>query len=164
MKPVRFIESKGLLICGNSGSDVGSAWQKWESTSAGHPALKCGLDYNSNDNPGAFEVRFYPDEAEFDFVGTQMRQTEPESLWDYMQIPIVTYAVFDIDTKIDQGPQFNGVNDWIAANENEYKRFKWDADGHVKEAEFVICVYDHTEKFAKEQIMELWIPVVKVES
>jgi|GEM_PF-5059494 len=26
MKPVRFVESKGMIICGKSGGDVGSAW------------------------------------------------------------------------------------------------------------------------------------------
>lgn len=125
------------------------------------PELKYGLPYDENKNPGAFEARFYPKEGELDFVGMQMSQTEQESRWDYMRIPATTYAVFDIDCKIDQGSQFAGINEWLIENEGEYKRSKWDAGGQISAAAFVLCVYDHTNKFAKEQIMELWISLEK---
>jgi len=160
MKPIRFIESEGLLLCGNKGNDVGSAWRKWESTSVDYE-LKHAIPYDANNNPGAFEARFYPDGGEFDFVGIQVGQREPGTAWEYMRIPAAIYAVFEIDCKIDQGPQYNELNEWLNENEVEYKRFKWDADGQIVAAEFVLCVYDHTEKFAKQQIMEIWIPVEK---
>ena len=162
MNPVRFIENKSILLCGNNGGDAGSAWRKWEETSVGHPELKCGLPYDAHSNPGAFEVRFYPSGGEYVFVGTQMSQTEPESKWHYIQIPETIYVVFDIDCKIDQGPQFAGLNEWLHNNKEKYKRFTWDANGKISPAEFVICVYDHTNKFAKEQIMEMWVSLVEV--
>ena len=162
MKPVRFVESKGMIICGKSGGDVGSAWHDWESLSVEHK-IKHYLPSDKNENPGAgaFEARFYPPEGEYDFVGEFVSKKDPDSVWDYLEIPAATYAVFDIDHKIDQNSQFAELNEWLAANENEYTRFEWDAHGKITKAIFVLCVYDHTEKFAKEQIMEMWIPLVK---
>ena len=82
-----------------------------------------------------------------------------ESVWDYLQIPKFTYAVFDIDCKIDQHPQFDQINEWLRLNEDKYKQLEWDADGQITPAAFVLCVYDHTNKFASDHIMEMWIPI-----
>jgi len=121
-------------------------------------------DINLNPGAGAFEARFYPTEGEFVFVGEVVSIKDPDSVWDYLVVPATTYAVFDVDHKIDQGPQFAEINEWLAANETEYKRFEWDADGKVTKTAFVLCVYDHKEKFGKEQIMEMWIPLIKIDN
>jgi len=164
MEPVRFIESDGMIVCGYSGDNVGAAWHKWETMSANtanhHEKT---LPYDPLTNPGALEARFYHSGGEYDFVGCGIVTGEnPDSQWEYLHIPKTTFAVFDIDHKIDQRPQFGALNGWLDENKGKYKRLMLDAGGKINPAEFVICVYDHSGKFGRDRIMEMWIPLVKI--
>jgi hypothetical protein len=53
---------------------------------------------------------------------------------------------------------------WLNENTSSYKRFAWDAGGLIPELDFMICAYDHRKggKFSDSQVMEVWIPLVKV--
>ena len=161
------IERKALLLEGCLIKyEGGNAWMKWEKMDSHENNDRRYAHYHQVDNypeeSRAFEVRFYPSDAEYVFTGLEVTHEEPDVAWEYINVPATTYAVFDIDQKVDTRPQFQGVNNWLEENKDKYKQTEWDADGRVDSAIFVVCLYDHRGKFRKEQIMEMWVPIEKV--
>ena len=159
---VKIVEKDEVILIGCHGENVGDTWGKWESMTDTRE-IHHGVTDDDGHSAG-HEARFYPDGGEHVFVGVEVTQTDPDSAWEYLKIPAGTYAIFDIDQKIDQSPQFHSINEWLDENKNIYRRFVWDADGHISAADFVICMYDHRTagKYAQSQIMEMWIPIEKI--
>lgn len=160
---MKIVEKDEIILIGCLGKqDAGSMWGKWESMSESHE-IKHGVTDEEGHSAG-HEARFYPNDGEHIFVGVEVTQIEPDSVWEYLSIPATLYAIFDIDEKIELRPQYDAINEWIDANSSTYKRFVWDADGRVSKSEFVICQYDHriTGKYRKDRVMEMWIPIEKL--
>jgi predicted transcriptional regulator YdeE len=161
---VSIIEKEEIILIGcMGGRDAGAVWGKWEEMTEEH-RIHHGIG-DDKGNSAAHEVRFYSSGGEHIFAGVEVSKTEPDSEWEYLSVPAALYAVFEIDQKIDQRAQYNEVNKWLDENTATYKRFIWDADGKLNPAEFHICQYDHRAegKFAKDRIMEMWIPIEKTE-
>ena len=154
---VRIIEKEelylsGFLVEAKEGSNVWWRYEKDTETYA-QPEL---IDWT------AHEVRFYPADGERVFTACRQKEKVTSPHFELLIVPSISWAVFDIDHKINQKPQYDEVDKWLAENKNTYRQMKWDADGRVNESEFVICWYDHQGKFGKGRIMELWIPLEKV--
>ena len=157
---MKIIEKEEIILIGCFGNhNAGAVWGKWEEMTRAHE-IKHGVTDEEN-NSAAHEVRFYPESGEHIFAGVEVTQKDSGGAWEYLVLPEALYAVFDIDHKIDQGPQYAAINEWLAANADTYKRVMWDADGKTGLSEFVICRYDHrlTGKFKNSRVMEMWIPV-----
>ena len=161
------VEKKAMLFEGClvkcEGGNAWAKWEKWDSMESDNP--KYAHHHQVDDYPNesrAFEVRFYPKDAEYCFTGLEVTREEPDVIWEYIKIPVATYAIFDIDQKVNTKPQFQAVDNWLEENKDKYKQMKWDADGKVDLSNFVICLYDHRGKFQKDNIMEMWIPLIKV--
>ena len=162
---MKIIEKEKIILIGCMGNqDAGSLWNKWGEMSGTHE-IKYGIG-DDEGNSAAHEVRFYTDIGERIFVGVEVSQIDFESggAWEYLSVPESLYAVFEIDQKIDQNPQFAEINKWFDENADIYKKFIWDADGKISPSEFVICQYDHrtTGKYKNDLIMEMWIPILKI--
>ena len=157
MKPVKFNESKGMLLVGclvkNEG---GNSWAKWEDMDTKHK------HHHLVNGEQAHEVWFYTNEGEFVFTGLEATEQEPNSIWEYIQFPAVTYAIFEIDCNENQEPQIASVDKWLNENSNNYERLKFDANGRINLSDFDICYFDHRGKFGKQNIMEIWVPLVKI--
>ena len=140
----------GFLVEPNGGN----LWGKYEQATEIHEQPEL-IDWS------AYEVRFYPAEGERVFTACRQKEKITSPHYELLSVPAATWAIFEIDHKIDQTPQYAEVNKWLAEN-REYKQMKWDTDSRVNLSEFVICWYDHQGKFGKDRIMEMWIPLEKV--
>jgi len=161
MEPIRIIENKELLLAGCLVKyEGGDEWAKWEE-----------MDAKQNDDPRyvhhhmvkgqkAHSLWFHLDEA-YVFTGSEVTDKVKDTAWEYLSVPKVTYAVFDLDYKIDLDPQYELIDLWVEKN-NIYKWTKWDADGKLDSEKFSIYIYDHDGKFKENKIVEFWIPLVKV--
>ena len=157
---MRIIEKEKFTLIGCMDNQHASAiWDKWDKMSE-TIEIKHGI-VDDEGHSAAHEVRFYPGDGEHIFVGVEVSRVDPGSEWEYLSVPAALYAVFEIDQKIDQNPQFAEINKWLEDNAGTYNRFIWDADGKVSPSEFVICQYDHRieGKYHKDKIMEMWIPI-----
>jgi AraC-like DNA-binding protein/predicted transcriptional regulator YdeE len=153
---VKIVEKEEIFLCGFLvESTGGNLWEKYEKETEIHEQPEL-IDWS------AYEVRFYPAEGERIFTACRQKEKVISPYYELLSVPSALYAVFDIDHKISQGPQFAEINKWLDENKDTYKRFLWDADGRISACEFVICRYDHQGKFGKDRIMEMWIPLVKV--
>lgn len=153
---VKIQEKDEMYLCGfHIEPNGGDLWEKYGRVTAIYEQPEL-IDW------AAYEARFYPPEGEWVFTGCRQKEKADSPYYELLSIPAALWAVFDIDHKIDKNPQYAGVNEWINKNKNIYKRIKWDAGGHIKISEFAIYWYDHQNKFGKERIMEMWIPVEKM--
>lgn len=153
---VKIVEKGEIFLCGfYVVPDGGNLWRKYETETGIHEQPEL-VDWT------AYEVHFYPPEGEYVFTGCRQKEKTSSPHYELMSVPSVCWAVFDIDCKIDQKPQYEAVDKWLDENKNVYKQMKWDADGRISASEFVICLYDHQNKFGKEQIMEMWVPLDKL--
>ena len=161
------VESKELLFegCLVKGG-AGGAWDKWhEMDSKGQSDPKYAHNHHVDDYPNesrGFEVRFYPEDSEYVFAGSEVTHEEPNVAWEYLKVPATAYAIFDIDEKADTHPQFQGANNWLEENKDKYKSMEWDAGGRISPAVFIVCQWDHRGKYQKDKIMEMWIPLVDI--
>ena len=157
MESVKFNESKGLLLAGclvkNEG---GNTWAKWEDMDTKHE-----IQHLVNGEQ-AHEVWFYTNDGDFVFTGVEVAKQKSNTVWEYINIPAVTYAVFEVDCSISQEPQIALIDKWLDENKDSYKRFLFDANGRITPSDFDICYFDHGGKFGKEKIMEIRIPLVKI--
>ena len=157
MKPIRFVESKDVLLAGclikNEG---GNLWAKWEDMDAKHEH-----HYLVNGEQ-AHEVWFYTNDGEFVFTGLEATEQKSDSIWEYIRIPAVTYAIFEVDCNINQEPQIASIDKWLDEKKDKYKRFTFDAGNRINSSDFDICFFDHEEKFGKEKIMEIQIPLIRI--
>lgn len=135
--------------------DGGNLWAKYEKETGLYEGPEL-VDWS------AYEVRFHTPEGERVFTGCRQTKKETVPHYELLTVPAILWAIFDIDCKIDQGPQFQDVTRWLEENKNVYRQMRWDAGGKVSTSEFVICWYDHQKKFGEDKIMELWIPLEKV--
>ncbi|MCL2499223.1 MAG: hypothetical protein FWE90_02685 [Defluviitaleaceae bacterium] len=153
---MEIIKHDELFFCGflvkPSG---GNSWEKYEKTTEIYEPPEL-IDWTG------YEVWFFPTEGEQVFTACRQKEKIVSSHYELLCIPAMEWVVFDIDHKIDQNPQYADIDKWFAENKNVYKRFLWDANGRVGISEFVICRFDHDGKFGKEQIMEYWIPIVRI--
>ena len=153
---MKIINKEELYLCGFLvKADGGNFWEKYEQATE---------HYESPEliNWTGYEVRFYPKDGEHIFAGCRQKEKVTSPHYELLSVPAVTWAVFEIDQKINQDPQFDEINKWLDDNKTAYKRFVWDADGRVSLSEFVICWYDHQGKFGKDRIMEMWIPLIRI--
>ena len=154
----RIIERGELLLEGclvkNEGGDVWSKWEQLDSQNEHHHLIN---------GHQAHEVRFYTEDSEYVFIGLEVTHEKPDTAWEYLKVPAVAYAIFDIDQKVDTGPQFQGANTWLYENKEKYKQMDWNADGRIDSAIFIICQYDHSDdgKYHNNRVMEMWIPIKK---
>jgi len=154
----QIIERGELLLEGClSKNDGGNLWGKWEDLDSQNE------HHHLINGHQAHEVRFYTADGEYVFIGLEVTHEEPDVAWEYLKVPAVTYAIFDIDQKVDTRPQFEGANTWLDENKEKYKQMDWNADGRIDSAVFVICQYDHSDdgKYRNGQVMEMWIPLTK---
>jgi len=162
----RIVEREALLLAGCLVELKGDLWNKWHEMDSKGVSDPKYAHYHSSDGPNesrAFEVRFYPEHGmPHVFTGLAVTHEEPNAAWEYLKVPATAYAIFDIDEKADTKPQFQGANNWLAENKDKYKQMEWDAGGRVTPAIFIVCQWDHRGKYRKEKIMEMWIPLVKV--
>jgi AraC-type DNA-binding domain-containing proteins len=160
---VEIVKKDAVILVGCLGGGyAGEVWGKWEAMSAEHEIKHGVLD--GDGHSAGHEARFYTPGGERIFVGVEAAQTDPESVWEYLTLPPSTYAIFDIDEKIDMGPQFEAVNKWLEENADTYAQSTWDAGGRVEKSEFVICCYDHRTagKYHQNRVMEMWIPLTEI--
>ena len=158
----RIIECEALLLEGclvkNENGDV---WGKWEGMDSKEDSDLRYTHYCLVNGHQAHEVRFYLEDSEYVFTGLEVTREKEDVAWEYLRIPAATYAVFDIDQKVDTEPQYQAVNNWLEENKEKYKQMEWDANGQIVSTIFVICQYDHKGKYQKNRIMEMRIPLVK---
>lgn len=155
---MKIIEKEEMFLCGFLvESSESNLWGKYEKTTIIHEQPEL-IDWT------AYEVRFYPAKGERVFTACRQKEKVIFPHYELLIVPSILWAVFDIDHKIDQTPQYAEVNKWLEENKNIYKQMKWDADGRVGVSEFFICQYDHktTGKFGKDRVMEIWIPLEKI--
>jgi len=155
---VNIVEKEEMYLCGFLiESAEGNVWWKYEKETETYEQPEL-IDWT------AHEVRFYPTDGERVFTACRQKEKITSLHYELLTVPAILWAVFDIDHKIDQQPQYDEVDKWLDENKHTYQQMKWDADGRVTKSEFVICWYDHQGKFGKERIMEMWIPLEKVKS
>ena len=151
---MKVIEKEEIYLCGFFVEpDGGNFWGKYEQATEIHESPEL-VDWT------AYEARFYSAEGERIFTACRQKEKITSPHYELLSVPAATWAVFDIDHKIDQPPQYAEVNKWLDDNKTVYTRFVWEADGRISTSEFVICVYDHQGKFGKDRIMEMWIPLI----
>jgi len=148
---------EGCFIKCEGGNDWG-LWEEMDSKEASDPKYAHHHLVNGHQ---AYEIRFYTKNGEYAFIGLEVTHEEADVAWEYLKIPAAEYAVFDINQKIDTRPQFEGVNDWLDEHKDILKQMEWDAGGRIDSSVFVICLYDHSGKYAEKQVMEFLIPIVK---
>ena len=138
-------------------NDGGNVWSKWEQLDSQNE------HHNLINGHQAHEVRFYAEDGEYVFIGLEVTHEESDVAWEYLKVPAVTYAIFDIDQKVDTRPQFEGANIWLDDNKEKYKQMEWNAGGRIDSAIFIVCQYDHSDdgKYHNGQVMEMWIPLIK---
>jgi len=152
---VRIIEKEEMFLSGFLVEpNGGNLWEKYEQATEIYEQPEL-IDWT------AYEVRFYPAEGERVFTACRQKEKITSPHYELLCVPAVTWAVFDIDHKIDQNAQYTEVNQWISENK-EYNQMKWDADNRVSSSEFIIYWYDHQGKFGKDRIMEMWIPLIRI--
>jgi hypothetical protein len=164
MEPVRFTESKELLLEGCLVKyEGGNDWDKWEQMDAKENSDPRYAHHHLVNSHQAHSVWFFPKEGNYVFTGLEAAEKASDTAWEYLKFPPVSYAVFDLDYKTDTEPQLNAVWEWIDERKDKtYKRIKWNADGRLELTDFEIYIYDHSGKFRDNQIAELWIPFVKM--
>lgn len=152
---VKIVEKEEMYLSGflveSKGGDI---WSKYETETEKYEQPEL-IDWT------AYEVRFYTKNGEFVYTACRQKEKITSPYYELLTIPSITWAIFDIDHKLDQRPQFDAVNEWLQDNKDTYEQMKWDANGRLDESEFVICWYDHDNKFKNNQIMEMWIPLIK---
>ena len=166
MEPVKIFESEGLLLAGClvKYEDGGNDWAKWEEMDAKAEADQKYAHHHLINGHRAHSVFFYPDDSIYVFTGLEVTGEVSDTEWEYLKFPTAIYAMFDLDYKIEQSSQYEAIDKWIKKNKDNYKRIKWDAGGRLISSEFAIYIYDHEGKFKDDNIVELWIPFVKVYS
>jgi len=153
---MKIVENEEIFLCGflvKTGE--GNLWEKYEKVTEIHEQPEL-VDWTG------YEVWFFPAEGECVFTACRQKEKIVSPHYELLCIPAISWAIFDIDHKTDQNPQYAEIDKWLAENKNTYERFLWDANGRTGVSEFVICRFDHDGKFGKEQIMEYWIPLVKI--
>jgi hypothetical protein len=164
MIPIRFVECEGLLLAGCLVKyvDGGNDWAKWEEMDAKADEDPKYVHHHIVNGSQAHSIFFYPEDSMYVFTGLVVSEEVYDTVWEYLQFPVATYAVFDLDYNLDQGPQYEAIDKWIVENENNYKRIEWNAGGRIASSEFGIYIYDHEGKFKESNIVELWIPFTKI--
>ena len=153
---MKIIEKEEIFLCGFLvQSTGGNHWEKYEKATEIYEQPEL-VDWTG------YEVRFFPKDGEFIFTACRQKEKLASPNYELLSVPAATWAVFDIDHKIDTNPQFDEVDKWIDENKAVYKRIIWDADGRVIPSEFVICWFDHDGKFGSDSIMEIWITIEKI--
>jgi AraC family transcriptional regulator len=152
---VRIIEKEEMFLSGFLVEATGgNLWAKYERETEIYEQPEL-IDWT------AHEVRFYTKDGEQVFTACRQKENVTSPHYDTLVVPALTWAVFDIDHTIAQEPQYDAVDKWLDENKNSYKQMQWDGGGRVSKSEFVICWYDHDNKFKKDRIMELWVPIEK---
>ena len=153
---MEIIKKEEMFLCGFLvKSERGNSWEKYEKETQIHEQPEL-IDWSG------YEVWFFPADGEYVFTACRQKEKITSPYYELMCIPSTVWAIFDIDHKIDQNPQYADIDKWLDENKHIYSRFLWDAGGCVDISEFVICRFDHDGKFGKEQIMEYWIPLIKI--
>ena len=154
---VKIVETEELFLSGFLvKADSKNPWKRYETQTKRHAQPEL-VDWTG------YEVRFYPPKGEQIFTACRQKERVNSPHYELLVVPAATWAVFDIDHKIDQAPQYAEVDQWLHENKSRYTQMQWDADGRLAQAEFVLCQYDHQGKFGSERIMELWVPLEKTE-
>ena len=150
---VRISEKEEIFLCGFLVEpNGGNLWEKYEQATETHEQPEL-IDWT------AYEAHFYPAEGERIFTACRQKEKATSPHYELLSVPAATWAIFEIDHKIDQNPQYAEINKWLDENKAVYTRFVWNAGGRISPSEFVICVYDHQCKFGKDRIMEMWVPL-----
>ncbi len=159
MEPVKIIENKELLLAGCLVKyDGRNEWDKWEEyDQKGNNDEKYIHHHLVNGHQG-HSLWFHLDNS-YVFTGLEVTKEAFGTAWEYLKVPTVTYAVFDLDYKTDLDPQYYDIEKWVEKQKDVYEWAKWDADGKVEESKFSIYLYDHGGKFKENRIVEFWIPL-----
>ena len=163
MESVRIVENKALLLAGClvEYKDRSNDWAKWEEMDSKADVDPKYAHHHLVNDHHAHSVFFYPKNNIYVFTGLEVTGEVVDTAWEYMQLPSATYAVFELDYKVDQGPQYEAIENWIKDNKGVYKRIEWDANGKVDLSTYAIYIYKHDDKFKDSKIVECWIPFVK---
>jgi len=148
MKPIKFVEKDEILLGGfHVGAERAGVnhWEKYEMQE------KIEKLHNAVDMQGC-EVRFYPAEGEHIFTGLQVTDKDILPRYELLAVPAALYAVFDINCKKKQAPQFAGIDKWLKKNKAAYAQMQWDG------APYVVCWYG---RLSEERVFEMWIPLIK---
>ena len=146
MKPNKFINKNEILL---GGFKVGperegvNHWEKYEAQTAIEDLR------NTVDDTG-YELRVFPSENEWIFTGVQVTDRNILPSYELLAVPAAQYAVFEINCKKKQHPQFAGIDKWLEKNKGRYTRLAWDG------APYVLCWYG---RLAEEKVFEMWIPL-----
>ena len=152
---MKIIEKEELYLCGFLVEPTENFWGKYEHETSLHEQPEL-VDWSG------YEVRFFPSNRERIFTACRQKEKVTSPHYELLTIPSLTWAVFDIDFKIEQDSQYTAIHKWLDNNKNNYKRIKWGADGRVDESEFIVCHFDHDGIFGKDKIMKMWIPIERV--
>ena len=154
LNEVKLVRKEELYLCGflveQNGGDL---WEKYLNETRESPEL---LDWT------AHEVRFYTPKGECVFTACRQKENVCSLYHELLVVPPIFWAVFDIDHKIEMNSQYGAVTKWLDEHKNSYKQMQWNANGRVELSDFVIYWYDHQNKFGKERIMEMWVPLVEI--
>jgi len=164
MQPIRLIEGKELLLAGClvKYEEGGNDWAKWEEMDAKNDIDPRYAHHHIISIHQGHSVFFYPGDDVYVFTGLEVTEEVTDTAWEYLKLPAVTYAVFELDYKTDQDAQYKAIDKWIEDNKETYKRFEWGAGGRVASSEFGIYIYDHEGKFKDSKVVEYLIPFVKI--
>jgi predicted transcriptional regulator YdeE len=154
------MENHALLLAGCFIKyEGGNDWVKWEEMDQKAADDKRYEHHCLINGHQAHSVYFYPESGIHAFTGLEVTEKADDTAWEYMEFPAVTYAVFDLDYKIDQGPQYAAIDEWVKNNADKYARFEWDAGGLLDKCGFAVYIYDHGGKFRDGNIVEMWLPL-----
>ena len=158
MKSAKFYECKGILLAGclvrNEGGNI---WAKWESMDTKHEI------HHLVNREQAYEVWFYTSDGDFVFTGVEVKKQKPNTVWEYIDIPAVMYAIFEVDYNNNPEPQIASIDKWLDENKSRYERFLFNANSRMNTSNFDVCYFDHGGKFGKEKIMEIRVPLMKID-
>lgn len=114
MEPIKFIDSDELLLAGCLiKNESGNEWSKWEDMDSKESDDVRYAHHHLVNGSLAHEVRFYPEDSEYVFTGLEVIRKINGTLWEYVKIPPISYAVFEIDYKIDIQSQFHLIDTWL---------------------------------------------------
>ncbi len=103
MKPA-IVQKDELYLCGFfAKNEGGNIWERYEKETAVYeqPELV---------NWAGYEARFYSADGECVFKGCRQKDKVASPHYELLVLPYSLWAVFEIDCKVDQGPQYAGVD------------------------------------------------------